>query len=893
MKQTALAHAKHASLILCLISVLFHTGVSAQPTPIYRNDFANRASEGPLAAKTYTIPYVAGLLCAPDYATAYANPAWIQDGWVEGINSCDLFARVKDAGGNPLACLCRTDPGKYLYVRHPIGNLLSNGSVRLAGDIHPPSQWSGSSRNISLHLGTDRFMSLLDADREEYYRYQTCLLGFRSANNTDTSFSFFAYQGNGDGSAGTMVSGTAPVDTSHWYRFVATLDLAANTYTAAVHDMGADQPTLNTPDPAAPVETFGGATFRFRMDLTNATSGISALGLSAYGVSGGDTGDTNINLTARFDNLTLDHTPSGATSSTRVYANDFATRSYIRLVPGSLAFTYDSDRSGPNGTFTYATGDALVRDNLLEFPNGSILGSAADGWIRRNSGAAGLTVETDGNPHARAWHANGTTFVTACQRIGNTLTNGMLQVTADITPPDKWYWTVSRSLGILVGDDALYRGEKDDANQNSYYHHYSARFGFSGTSNTDIRFQFYDGNSANSATGVYGTATVNPTNWYRFVATLNLTNATYSVNVYDLGAQHSISSNATPDMLVQTFSGGFRRRIGANPLTELQGVSALCLAAYGAAGGYTGTNNPAATAGFDNLLLTATLPEQAPVEIYRNLFTTRTYTNITGSARSAPLTGVIDMLGGGQDDWVRRNNGNSMSADLSAAGGNPQLRISHTGYDHIYCMQPLGTDVTRNILCAQFDIRPPAYWVWSYHSASLYLGDDRFWQGNRNATQNFNKYYALNFGFGSTNEWADGWGVYPNVSVFASDGDGNGNVSNLYATASIVKTNWYRFQADISPFANTYSLKVFNMGSTQPTLETPTPTSPVATLAGLKFKTKLRKPGDPDTRLEALSSMSLAGFGIRGGQLFPPEECVLIDNLLFTIKRTGTLLRIH
>ena len=891
MKRMVLAHAKQTSLVVCVISAVLGTRAFAQSTPIYSNDFTGRTSAGPVATKTYTVPYVTGLLCSPNYLTAYANPSWIQDGWVEGLNSCDLFARVKDTSGNPLACLCRTDSGKYLYVRHPTGTVLSNGTVRLAGDIRPPSRWSGSSRNISLHLGYDRFMSLLAADTEDYYKYQTCLLGFRSTNSTDTNISFYAYQCNGNGSAGTMVSGSAAVDTNHWYRFVAELDLDASTYTAAVYDMGADQPTLDTAEPATPAETFGGATFRFRMDLTAATGGLTALGLSAYGVTGGDTGDTNINLTARFDNLTIDHTPSGAAAATRVYANDFATRSYTRLVPNSLAFNYDSDSTFPNGTFWYAVGDALVRDNNPDQPVG-ILGSAADGCIRRNSGAAGLTVETDGNAYARAWHANGTTFVTACQRIGNTLTNGMLQVMADMTPPDKWYWTVSRSVGFFVGDDALYRGEKDDTNQNSYYHHYAARFGFSGTSNTDIRFLFYDGNGANSATGVYGTAAVNPTNWYRFIATLNLTNATYSVNVYDLGAQHSVNSNATPDMLVQTFSGGFRRRIGDNPLTELQGVSALCLAAYGAAGGYTGTNNIPATAGFDNLILTATLPEQEPVEIYRNLFTTRTYTNITGAARYAPLIGPIDMLGGGQDDWVRRNNG-VMSADLSAAGGNPHLRFSHAGNDHTYSMQPLGTDITRNILSAQFDIRPPAYWTWSYHSAALYLGDDRFWQGNRNATLGFNKYYALSFGFGSTNEWADGWGVYPNVSILASDGDGNGAVSNLYAAASIIKTNWYRFQAEISPAANTYSLKVFNMGSTQPTLETPTPAIPVATLGGLRFKTNMRRPGDPDTRLEALSSMGLAGFGIRGGQLYPPEEFVLIDNLLFSVKRIGTLISLY
>ena len=83
------------------------------------------------------------------------------------------------------------------------------------------------------------------------------------------------------------------------------------------------------------------------------------------------------------------------------------------------------------------------------------------------------------------------------------------------------------------------------------------------------------------------------------------------------------------------------------------------------------------------------------------------------------------------------------------------------------------------------------------------------------------------------------------------------------------------------------------MGSAQPTLATPTPAETVAAFDGLRFKTNMRRPGDPDTRLEALSSMSLAGFGIRGGQLFPPEECVLVDNLFFAVKRTGTLISLY
>jgi len=869
--------------------ILLALGASSQPTTIYRNDFASRASAGPVTAKNYTMPYLTGTLCSTNGAAAYSDPSAIQDGWVEGLNYVDLIARVLDASGNPLACLCSDASGKG-YIRHPIGNVLSNGLVRFSGDLKPMRRWSGSSRNHLISLGYDRFMSVIWDEREVYYRYQAPLMGFRSSDGTDTDIKFCAQNNNGTGDFVEYRHGAATVDTTHWYRFVALLDLSANSYTVEVYDMGTEQPTLETATPASPIENFGGASCGFRMNLSAATGGLTALGISAYGVKGGGDASTDIDLTARFDNLVIESKPDGAAAFTRIYANDFATRTITRAVPDPLEFGYVNDTVALNGSYWYTPWGNLTRANKLEKPNGSILGSGMDGWIRRNTGGGDLTVVTsDGNAYAAAWTYTGQDFISACQRIGNTLTNGMLQVMTEMNPPNQWYWSTSRSQSIMIGDDSLYRGEKNDPN--SYYHHYAARFGFGGTNNTDMRFVFFDGNGANNATSVYGTASVNANNWYRFIAMLDLTNATYDVNVYDMGTQHSIST-PTPETPVQTFSGGFRRLIGDNNLTELQGISAISLGAYGIQGGYAGTNNVSGAAGFDNIVLTATLPEQEPVEIYRNPFSTRTYTNITDATRHTPLAGAIDMLGNSQDGWVKRNNG-GLSADITAAKGNPHLRLSDNGLDHAYFMQELGTDITRNVLLAQYDMRPPAYWTWSYHQAALYLGDDRYWQGNRNTTLAFGKYYALSFGFESTDTSADVWGVYPNISIYATDGDGAGNYSNVLSAASIDTGHWYRFTAEIEPAANAYAIKVYDMGSDQPTIDTPTPAQPVAVLDGLRFKRDMRKPGDPEDRLNALSTFGIAGFGIRGSQLFPPEEQVLVDNLLFSVKRNGTIIRIH
>jgi len=235
---------------LVLSAALFTgLGAQAQPVPIYRNDFATRTSVGPTVFKDYTVPYLTGMLCSTNGTTPYSDQNAIQDGWVEGLNYVDLFARVLDSSGNPLACLCRDTTGRG-YIRHPIGNVLSNGLVRYSGDLKPMRQWSGSSRNHLISLGYDRFMSVLTEDIEEYFKYQAPLMGFRSSDGTDTDIKFCAQNNNGTGDFVEYRHGTATVDTTHWYRFVAELDLSANSYTVEVYDMGTDQPTLETAMPA-------------------------------------------------------------------------------------------------------------------------------------------------------------------------------------------------------------------------------------------------------------------------------------------------------------------------------------------------------------------------------------------------------------------------------------------------------------------------------------------------------------------------------------------------------------------------------------------------------------------------------------------------------------------
>ena len=863
------------------------TTSSAQNLTLYSNDFTTRTSAGMIGNGTFSLNYTNGSLFNADINNPYAGQN-MQDGWIKGKNGGWANLLVKTTNGNAYACICTTNSDSYTYGLQPIMNALSGGVVRVSCDLRPPRQWSSSSRNMAFYVGPDAFFTQA---AEEYYKYCCPMAGIASSDGTDTNFKFRSHDGNGDGTH-TGIYGTAAVDTTHWYRYVLDLTLSSNKYTAAIYDMGTDQPTLATATPGTPVETFGGRNFGFRMNLTPALGGITTLGLSAHGARGGDNGEIDIDLTARFDNVTLAFKPEGGAAFTGVYTNDFATRTYTRLGPGSTSYAYAV--SGSEGdTMSYWQGN-LVPNFTLEFPNGANGPVGQDGWARRNSGGAYIMVTNPTNPYARFHTVDGLNFGYAVQRIGNRLTNGTMRFSLDIRPQNAWYWfSLTKGILVNVGDNAYYNGEKYPADDgNSFYNHYATRFGFNGsTSSNDVRFVVFDGNGDNSATQVWGTAAVDTTHWYRFVADLDLTNSTVALNIYDLGSTQPAMATATPGTPVQTFSCGFRRRIGTGSTNLDGGITSLGLSAFGPRGGVDGTNAPAETALFDNLRVEAR-PAGYPTStlIYANDFATRTFTNLDEYA-VARLTGKTDMLTGGQDEWILRNNG-TLPVRLSTLGGNTHFRASSTAANHSYSVQPLGTRVSANILCCQADMRPPRYWNDWYHNIGVYLGDDEFWQGNRGALRSFATRFAVQFGFGSASTGPDYlYNVFPDVSFLATDGTGAGAWTNKLI-GGVVYTNWYRFKAEADLAANTYWVKVYNMGASQPTRATATPSQPVAVFENNRFTSDMRRAGDPDTKLNGISALGLAAFGVRGGGLYPANETALVDNLLLTVKPKGTLIRV-
>ncbi|MBR3222613.1 MAG: hypothetical protein IKF72_10325 [Kiritimatiellae bacterium] len=181
-------------------------------------------------------------------------------------------------------------------------------------DIRPSRGWMQGSASgaVYVRLGGDAHLMGNINNTDANYLYNiACGFGFKSvgngaSGNLYTNSTIFAYRGDcaGGGEMEADASGYA-VDSSHWYRFVARVEMKQNRYDLAVYDMGATQPTLATATPVEPVATFTALPFRrTARDL----GGISCISISTCNNPNSAYDDT---LSARVDNLRVEHEKFG------------------------------------------------------------------------------------------------------------------------------------------------------------------------------------------------------------------------------------------------------------------------------------------------------------------------------------------------------------------------------------------------------------------------------------------------------------------------------------------------------------------------------------------------------------------------------------------------------
>ena len=241
----------------------------------------------------------------------------------------------------------------------------------------------------------------------------------------------------------------------------------------------------------------------------------------------------------------------------------------------------------------------LVNDDFNYPFNGTAL---QDNWIRVNTGKANVFIEDDGANPALVFDRN--EYGYAVHDIGALLRGGKVITEVDTTPPSGWIGNY-RLTTFYLGGDQFHEGNCNNG-EGTFYKWTALGFGFRATTSvtnsagvyTNVAFFAYNGDGADGASYVGSNARVDPSHWYRFVATTFLNAGTSDVAVYDLGTAHPTFATATPATPVATFTGmAFRR-----PPQVLGGIS--CIGMYVNTPAFRSTISATESHYWDNIRIT-------------------------------------------------------------------------------------------------------------------------------------------------------------------------------------------------------------------------------------------------------------------------------------------------
>jgi len=231
------------------------------------------------------------------------------DGWTaRGVMQSAAYV----TGENPAVVL--NNPGDYSKrLLHPIG-VVSKGAAEMTvcADVRPPMMAVASNAYVWVELGGDDYWqgnlssahAFTDAPRIAFGFAQHKAQVKKSYGYTNLTFAVKSANG-----VATVVDDTflnLKKSSHNWYRFRATVDSAAHTFTVRVYDQGAGQPTAASADGTLV------ATFADQPLPAFAGKGITTVGLADYGIAGsiGTEVDPNVALV---DNLSVDSVPYGMT----------------------------------------------------------------------------------------------------------------------------------------------------------------------------------------------------------------------------------------------------------------------------------------------------------------------------------------------------------------------------------------------------------------------------------------------------------------------------------------------------------------------------------------------------------------------------------------------------
>ena len=514
----------------------------------YENDFSSSRRRS--LAGTLSHAYVADSLAtnrveSEVYVTGqnvigkFTGPNVVQplgvDGWRRTAHTAGTSNAYVSATADYTVLRCdggnKTDG--VVYLAHPFGTTVSAGKVFVKADVRLHSSWiyrtGERTSSIWLTLGDEAYYNSTPSEANNH-RFTS--VGIRATSATRSSPLYMPPSGTtvGDIADGTIVK-------SHWYRLELSADIDNGKVLYKIYDQGETPPNSATADGSLLYTSP-----EFDRLNPSAVQSISCFSLGTYFT------------TAYFDNIKVWSIPTGGSATNLLYENYFTSRTI---------YAQDMRVAPLVGTLRLA-------------PEGQ------DGWKRPNLTEKGIFVDwADGNP-ALTFERDGYESF-AVQDIGQNVRTGVMTAQADIRPPKGWLAQNAYTYVRLGGDGLMATRSLDPADDSYFLNNIAAGFGFknvkavkSGNLWTDSTIVAYRGDRAGGGEMVSASATVDPTHWYRFVATADMANSQYDLSVYDMGATHPTLASATPDTPVATFSGlPFRRA-----KHDLGGVSCLSVSAH-------------------------------------------------------------------------------------------------------------------------------------------------------------------------------------------------------------------------------------------------------------------------------------------------------------------------
>ena len=454
---------------------------------------------------------------------------------------------------------------------------------------------------------------------------------------------------------------------------------------------------------------------------------------------------------------------SVAFASGAFYQNDFSTRTSKRPVPRDEWFV--KDYVAPCALFTsYDNTKSYTAD--LPYSNTD---RTQDGWAKTHGNYDSNQLvnfyvrmpDAATNPFASFSNGSnrwGDQYETmAVQSLNNAFSSGRLRFSVDLKGPEKMstkyddgYFRFKALFQSLTSPSAekyapyaLALG-MDGGNAGSY--------GVLQTVGSDGKWD----SPTTSGRQLVAAGKVDRAHWYRFVATLNLDESTYTCSVYDMGTTQPSLSTPMPDASDGYVTGSLYRRVADNGPICGFGLHTKYMTAYSATSKDDTTLNYATCANADNIRVWWK-PTGSPTGfgdedlVYENDFATRRYRMLQGTTSStetasalafpasdsfsygatatnqvgqeAALNIVLSKGTVGCDGWKLADGETKIYVVDSTTAGGSVLAFTASGKNS-RLGHSIGQSISSGKLKCECDFYTPSKWYGSSHTFTICLGGD-------------------------------------------------------------------------------------------------------------------------------------------------------------------------